>query len=162
MKKIILVIALVLGAFSANAQFSASLNAGLPVGDIKDASSFALSADVTYAFPTKTNVMYGISAGFINYFGKDYEVLGTQFEAESIQFAPISGSVSFLLTEKIYAGTKLGYAVGIDEGNDGGFYYKPMLSYMISENTSLSLSYEGISNDGTNTNNIGLGFIFGL
>jgi hypothetical protein len=37
-----------------------------------------------------------------------------------------------------------------------------MLSYMVGEATSLSLFYEGITDDGFNANNVGLGFTFGL
>lgn len=162
MKKFILVCALFLGAFSANAQFTASVNAGIPVGDVDDYSSFALSGDVTYSFPTASDLKFGVSAGFLNYFGKDYEVLGTEVEAESIQFLPVAGSLSLRLTDRLYAGSKLGYAFGINDGNDGGFYYKPMLGFMIGDTTSLSLSYEGVSDDGNSVNNIGLGLIFGL
>ncbi|WP_026777842.1 outer membrane beta-barrel protein [Polaribacter sp. Hel_I_88] len=162
MKKVILVFALVLSSLAANAQLSVSVNAGLPVSDVEEFSSFALSGDVGYSFATESNLMLGVSVGFLNYFGKDYEVLGTTFEAESTQFLPVAGSLMFRLTDSLSAGSKLGYAFGINDGNDGGFYYKPMLSYAVGNETSLSLFYEGVSNDGINANNVGLGFTFGL
>ena len=162
MKKVILVFGLMLSSIAASAQFSVSVNAGLPVSDVEDYSSFALSGDVGYSFATESNLMLGVSAGFLNYFGKDYEVLGATIEAESIQYIPVAGSLMYRLTDSFSAGSKLGYAFGVDDDNDGGFYYKPMLSYVVGNATSLSLFYEGVSNDGINANNVGLGFTFGL
>lgn len=162
MKKVILLCALVLSSLAASAQFTVSVNGGLPVGDVEDFSSFALSGDVGYAFATDNNLMLGVSAGFINYFGKEYDFLGTTVEAESIQFLPVAGSLHYRLSNNFSVGSKVGYAFGINDGNDGGFYYKPMLSYMVGEATSLSLFYEGITDDGFNANNVGLGFTFGL
>lgn len=162
MKKVILVFALVLSALAANAQLTVSVNGGIPVSDVEDYSSFALSGDVGYAFATDSNLMLGVSVGFLNYFGKDYEVLGTTIEAESIQFLPVAGSAFYRLSDNFSAGSKIGYAFGINDGNYGGFYYKPMLNYMVGNATSLSLFYEGVSDDGINTNNVGLGLTFGL
>jgi len=99
MKKVILVFALVLSTLAANAQFSVSVNAGLPVSDVEEYASFALSGDVGYSFANEGNLMFGVSAGFLNYFGKDYEVLETTFEAESIQFLPVAGSVFYRITD---------------------------------------------------------------
>ncbi|EAQ41548.2 hypothetical protein MED152_02500 [Polaribacter sp. MED152] len=162
MKKVILVCALVLSSLAASAQFTVSVNGGLPVGDLEDASSFALSGDLGYSFATDSNLMLGVSAGFINYFGEEYEFLGTTVEAESIQFLPVAGSLHYRISNNFSAGSKIGYAFGINDGNDGGFYYKPMLSYMVGDATSLSLYFEGISDDGANANNVGLGFTFAL
>ena len=162
MKKVILVFALVLSSLAANAQFSISINAGLPVSDVEEYSSFALSGDVGYSFATESNLMLGVSAGFLNYFGEEYTVLGTTFEAESIQFLPVAGSLFYRISDNFSAGSKVGYAFGINDGNNGGFYYKPMLNYVVGNATSLSLFYEGISDDGVNANNVGLGFTVGL
>ncbi len=162
MKKVILVFALVLSAFATNAQLTVSVNGGVPVSDIEEYSSFALSGDVGYAFETDSDLMFGVSAGFLNYFGKDYEILGTTIEAESVQFLPVAGSAFYRLSDNFSAGSKIGYAFGINDGNDGGFYYKPMLNYMVGNATSLSLFYEGVSDDGINMNNVGLGLTFGL
>ena len=165
MKKVILVFGLMLSSIAASAQFSVSVNAGLPVSDVEEYSNFALSGDVGYSFATESNLMLGVSAGFLNYFGKDYEVLGTTIEAESIQYIPVAGSLMYRLSDNFSLGSKLGYAfrVGDDtDENDGGFYYKPMLSYVIGNATSLSLYYEGVSDNDVNVNNVGLGFTFGL
>ena len=75
---------------------------------------------------------------------------------------PVAGYLHYRLYNNFSIGSKVACAFGINEGNDDGFYYKPMLSYMVGEATSLSLFYEGISHDGVNANNVGLGFTFGL
>ena len=42
-------------------------------------------------------------------------------------------------------GLDLGYAVGINDGNDGGVYYRPMFGYNINEKIQLNASYRGVS-----------------
>ena len=59
-------------------------------------------------------------------------------------------------------GANIGYAVGLDEGNDGGFYYRPLVGFKVGETTQLNFSYSGISNEGTTISNVSLGFMFGL
>ena len=47
------------------------------------------------------------------------------------------------------ADNKTFYAVGINEGNEGGFYLRPLIGYNITGNTELNVSYVNISNDGS-------------
>lgn len=58
-------------------------------------------------------------------------------------------------------GADVGYAVGVNEGNDGGFYVRPMIGYNISGNTELNVSYINVSNDGSfSVAALGLLFLF--
>ena len=63
----------------------------------------------------------------------------------------------FMASEKFMLGADLGYALGMNEGNDGGFYYRPMAGYNVSAQFQVNLSYIGVSVDGGSWSTINLG-----
>lgn len=155
----------IVGLGSLNAQkgvLNGGINVGIPVGDIDDASSFALGAELNYMFPVAEGFTLGPSVQYSHFFVKDMEVGAVTIKGEDLSYLPISAAARFNITEDFIAGANIGYAVGISENNDGGFYYRPMLGYKIADNTQLNISYSDISNDGVNISQIGLGVIFGL
>lgn len=154
MKKLILLAALVAGSFSMNAQFYVGVNAGIPAGDASNTSSFALGLDATYMLSADEDFNYGISSGFLNFFGKD--------GVDDFSFIPLAMSGRYNTSEKFMIGADVGYALGASTGNDGGFYYRPMVGYSIGENTTLSAFYSGVSVDGFNASSFGVGVMFGL
>lgn len=159
MKKLVLLIALVAGSFTMNAQFSVGASVGLPVGDVESAYSLALSVDATYMFESEGDFSYGVAASYLTYLGKD--VLGVKLDNAS--FLPLAGALRYSASEKFSLGADIGYALGLaPDGNDGGFYYRPMVGYSVGENTSLSLSYSGVSVTGGTFSSISLGVMFGI
>lgn len=42
-------------------------------------------------------------------------------------------------------GLDLGYAIGINDGNDGGVYFKPMFGYNITDMIQLNAAFRGVS-----------------
>ena len=155
MKKLLLVLALALFSFTANAQFSVGASVGLPSGDAGDITTFAYSVDAAYMMPTDNAVSYGITASYLYYSGDD--------PFPNWSFLPLAGAVRFEASEKFSLGADIGYAIGLDpDGNDGGFYYKPVVSYALGESTSLNLSFSNVSLDGGTVSNFGLGVMFGL
>ena len=56
-------------------------------------------------------------------------------------------------------GADFGYAVGIDDGNDGGMMYEPKLVYN-TETLLFSLGYQSISVEDFDVNSIQLGAMF--
>ena len=161
MKKFIFAISMAFAGLTASAQ-DGSLNVGvnglLPLGDAGDAYSFALSAEANYLFEVSDKVALGPSVSFINYFGKD---LGG-ISIKDAQFLPVAGAARYGLTDEFSLGADVGYAVGISKGNDGGFYYRPMIGYAVSDKVTVQASYTGISTDGDTTSNVGLGVMFNL
>lgn len=68
-----------------------------------------------------------------------------------------------MITEDFSVGTDLGYALGLKEDVDGGFYYRPKLGYRIADSIELNLSYAGISlEDDINASTFNIGFMFQL
>lgn len=156
MKKLILLIAVVLfSVTSAKAQsLSLGANVGLPTGVASDYASFQLGADLSYRVGLMGIVEVGPMIGYSHFF-EDSGAAGVQWGENDVQFVPIAASGRFnLLTIK--AGLDLGYALGLNSGNNGGFYYRPSVGFNILM-LGLVASYQGVSMDGGNFSSINLG-----
>ena len=154
MKKVVLAAFAVLAFVSVNAQdFRAGVSAGLPVGDASDFTSVALSADLGYLVPVSDVVELGPTVGYTGYI-KEHS------NGNSISFLPVAASGRFNLTESFTLGADLGYGIGLNDGNDGGFYYAPKAQYAVAQPLDIVLAYRGVSRDGSNLGNISLGVEF--
>ena len=163
MKKLTLCIAFALiGAFSAQGQGAvAGLNAGIPVGDVGDFTTFAIAVELGYLLEVSDEFSVGPKAGYNHFFGDKVEEGIVEIEYDDIQFIPIGGTARFSITDMFSVGTDLGYAVGVNEGNDGGFWYQPFASYG-SGSIRGKISYQGISADGWTISSVNAGLEFGF
>jgi hypothetical protein len=164
MRNFVITAALALFCLGLHAQegFKAGINLGLPVGDAGDVSGFSIGVDALYHWAVADSFNAGVAAGFTNAFGKDIDTgLGT-VEIPDVQFLPIAASGRFSASDEFVVGADLGYAIGISDGNDGGFYYRPIVGYAVAESTEINLSYTGISLDGGTWSTINLGVLFAL
>lgn len=164
MKKVVLIAALALIGLSVNAQDGLRIgaNLGLPVGDAGDVSGFSIGLDAQYMFETAGEFDLGVATGFTNAFGKTIGDSNFSIEIDDIQFLPLAGVARYKASEEISIGADLGYALGINDGNDGGFYYRPTVAYTVSEGVEINASYTGISLDGGSWTTINLGVLFSL
>lgn len=145
--------------------FKAGVNVGIPVGDASDFSSFSLGLDLGYHWGVSELVDVGVVSGFINAFGDsstlDGGALGQiDVDFPDIQFIPVAAAFRLYPTYEFKLGADVGYAVGVNEGNDGGFYWRPVIGYNITGNTELNVSYMNINNDGESFSIAALGLLF--
>jgi hypothetical protein len=169
MKKVLLIAGVVLlGLGNVNAQdgaFNLGVNFALPTGDAGDVYSFAIGVEANYLFQVSEEFQVGPSVSYISYFGKS-EVFGIDVDIDNAGFLPLAAAGRFNASDKFVLGADLGYAIGINpEGNDGGFYYRPMVGYDVNEKIQITVSYSGVSlsGDGDGTfSNIGIGAMFAL
>ena len=161
MKKLVLCIALaILGFFNLNAQaFKLGANVGLPLGDAKDVSIYNIGVDVNVLWEVSQDFSAGLAAGYTNHF---LQSQWEDFGFKDVQFLPIAAAGRFNVTNGFKIGADLGYAIGLDDGNDGGFYYRPMAGVDITKNIEFNLSYSGISVDGGTWSVISYGVMFGF
>lgn len=164
MKKLIFAAVAVFGfAFTANAQsFELGVNGALPIGDAGDVADFSIGIDAAALWDVAEDFDAGVATGFTNAFTNDITILGQTVEVDNVQFVPIAGAARYNVSSDFFLGADVGYAIGINDGNDGGFYYRPKVGYDVSEKININLSYTGISRDGGSWDTIGLGVAFGL
>ncbi len=165
MKKILLVAAFAVFAFSTAQSQTMKLgaSASLPVGDSSDAYTFGAQVDFAYLFEINEAFQVGPMASFLYYNG-DTETInfgeGTlNRDIEDALFLPIGGSARFLL-EEFFFGADLGYGIGLaPSGNDGGFFYRPKVGYDFGS-IGVVLSYSGIAVDGGTFSSVNAGIEF--
>ena len=133
-------------AFSVNAQegsFSIGASVGTVTGDASDFYSYSYS--VAYMFSMSDQFDLGVTASYLTYIGED-KIFGIAVDIANGSFLPLAAAARYNASEKFVFGADLGYAIGLSpDGNDGGFYYKPMIGYNINDRTQITASYSGIS-----------------
>lgn len=164
MKKLVFVSAFIFAVSALQAQeIKVGAHVGIPVGDISDYSDFDIGADFAYMFSPVEMVQVVPMIGLSHYFTKDIEYGGGMGTVEypDVTFLPIAASGRVSLGDAVFAGADLGYAVGLNEGNDGGFYYRPKLGFDLLGVWVVG-SYEGVSKNGGSVSSVNVGVEFGF
>lgn len=157
MKRFFLMAAVAVLGFTANAQdFKLGATVGIPIGDAGDFYTLNFGVDAAAFWEVSEDFEAGVSTGY------NHSILDSDFEGDGFQYVPIAASGRFNASEEFQIGADLGYALGLNEGNDGGFYYRPVVGYNVSEKVQITLSYRGISVDGGNFSTINAGVNFSL
>ncbi|MBS4041842.1 MAG: hypothetical protein KGZ81_14740 [Flavobacteriales bacterium] len=157
MKKFLFAAFAVLAFGAVNAQgFKGGVHVGLPIGDVADFYSFAGGVDLAYTWEVADNFTAGVTTGYSMFFGKTVN----GFDVESAGFIPLAGTASYKVSDNIFLGADLGYALGVaPTGNDGGFLYQPKVGYA-AEKFDVYAGYRGISVTGGSFDSINLGFSY--
>jgi hypothetical protein len=153
MKKIILSAAVVaMVTLTASAQkeaagkdlkFSVGVTAGLPVGDLKNASSFAIGGDIQGEYAAAESLGITLSAGYLNFTGKN--------NAGSTGLIPVLAGAKFNFTDKIYGHAQLGMSFSTESGGGSAFTYAPSVGYLVSENFDIALKYQAATKNSFTT-----------
>ena len=169
MKNFLVIVIFALTTLTLNAQedrtnFRAGINAGLVQGDFSDFYSFNLGLDLVYVWGVSKTLDLGFATGFSNAFGEEDTLDGglngtTSFD--NVQFLPVAGALRVYPAYGFKFGGDLGYAVGTNEGNEGGLYYKPVVGVDVNGNTEINVAYAVVSNDAAfSTIQVGVLFLF--
>jgi hypothetical protein len=156
MKKLLLILVFIVfgSAISyAQGEFRMGVNAGVPLGDADDFSTLNFGADFAYLFGVADVFSVGPLVAYSHFLGDG--------EGVDYHFIPVAASGRFGLSNAFFIGADLGYAIGADPGNDGGFFYRPKLGYDFGL-IGLIASYSGIEIDGGSFNSVNLGIEFGF
>ena len=139
--------------------FKIGLHGGLPVNqEANDAVSLVAGADFGFMYALGKLADAGLMTGFINGFPEKFDSGGA--DLPNVQFVPLAVSFRIWPSSSFSFGADVGYALGINEGNDGGLYYKPIIAYMTGARTEINLSYTGIANDELPWSTVQLGFLY--
>ncbi|MCC9061542.1 outer membrane protein [Flavobacterium piscisymbiosum] len=164
MKKIILSAIAVMAFGFANAQeghFKVGAHTGFILGDLKDSYSVNLGVDAAYLWNVADKFSVGATTGYTTYLSKKTTVdtpFGSfEIEGDNAGFIPVAATAQYSLTDNLFVGADLGYAIYVGSGEgDGGVLYQPKFGYQ-NEKIEIFASYKGISDDLT-LSSINLGF----
>jgi len=141
--------------------FGVGIHSGIVLGNLDDAYSSYVGADVYYLYGVSNRFFVGASTGFSNYFGKTISESGIDTDVDDLQFIPVTASIRFNPFKNFFMGPDVGYAIGINDGNDGGFYISPRASYVLNGKFLLHLGYRSISlDDNLGAIQFGIGYNF--
>lgn len=155
-KSILLLFALTIySGIQAQGVFKIGGNIGVGVSDAGDIADFSLGADAYYMFEKVDAVLnFGPTIGFQNFF--------TDFsDAKDALFLPVgvAGRVKVLGTLDV--GVDVGYALGLTDYLDGGFYFRPTAGLDLFNTVELYLTYMQIY-DAATWGNVAVGLLIEL
>jgi hypothetical protein len=139
MRKLFLVFACTLGGvllMNAQGDFRAGAHLGIPIGDADEFTSLTIGVDASYLWTLDETFSVGVASGYGNYLGKD--------DFSNYSFIPLAASGRAGFSEDWFAGLDLGYAIGLEDGADGGFYYQPKVGWT-NGMVDVFAYYQGIS-----------------
>lgn len=145
---------------SAQEGFKFGIQAGLPFNDFNEALSIVVGADASYMYPLGEVVDVGPSIGFIHGFAETFQSNVVRADLETVQFVPLSAGLRFWTSNDFSFGGNAGWALGINEGNDGGLYYRPMIAYLMSSSVEVNFSYTGIELEEATWSTMTLGIVY--
>jgi hypothetical protein len=135
------------------------LQGSFPFDDFSDAVVLSVALDVGYMHALGEVVDAGIMTGFINGFPDTFQSDIITADRPHVQFVPLAASVRVWPSNSFSFGGDVGQAFGINEGNDGGLYYRPTIGYLFGTNTEINLSYTGIKLDGATWTTVNVGIL---
>lgn len=161
MKKGILLLVALATCSLAQAQgvFKIGVVAGIPTADAADISNFMLGADAYYMLHREDALVnFGPTVGLRNYFGDE---ISPGVSIDDGTFLPVGGALRLTLLGILTGGIDAGYAIGISDYLDGGFYFRPLVGLDILDILELNASYEHVADDAT-WGNINIGLLLAL
>ncbi len=162
MKKLILVLTCAFLGMGLQAQegFKLGIHGGLPIDDFNDNVSLMLGFDTGYMYALGEVVDLGVMTGFIHGFAEKFDSDTIVAGLPNMQFIPMAASIRVWPSNSISLGVDGGYALGINEGNDGGLYYKPILGYLMGPYTEVNFSYTTVDMDDVKWNSLNIGILY--
>jgi len=158
----ILTLALTLFSLGLFAQegFKIGAHGGIPLGDFNDQVGIVLGADIGYMWAPNKIFDLGIKTGIVHGFGETFkdEVISTK--SPSVQFVPVAASIRLWPSRSFSIGGDVGQTFGLNEGNDGGFYYRPQIGFQMGAQSELNFSYSVIQVDNETWSTVTMGFVY--
>ena len=136
------------------------IHGGLPLNEFQEELSLVAGVDLGYRWGLSEIIDLGLMVGFVNGFPEKYDRGLFAEYLPNIQFMPLAASVRFWTSNSFSIGGDVGQAIGINEGNDGGLYYRPTIGYLMGAQTEVNFSYTGIELDGTTWSTLTLGVLY--
>lgn len=162
MKKGVLAIVFMVATASLFAQEGAKIGIqfGMPIDDFTDEVGLMIGVDVGHMWALGEVVDLGVTAGYIHGFAEKYHTGTIANDLPSIQFLKAAASLRVWLSNSFSFGGDIGQGFGLNDGNEGGLYYRPQLGYLMSQSTELNVSYTSIQMDFQEWSTVSLGIVY--
>ena len=162
MKKVLATFIMALSSIGVFAQqgMKLGIHGGLPLDEFQEELSLVAGVDLGYRWGLSEIVDLGVMVGFVNGFPEKYNRELFSEDLPNIQFMPLAASVRFWTSNSFSIGGDVGQAIGINEGNDGGLYYRPTIGYLMGAQTEVNVSYTGIKLDDKTWTTLTLGILY--
>lgn len=125
--------------------FKLGIQVGLPINDFNNEVSLALGMNAGYMFALGEVLDLGVDVSYIHGIKETFSDSGLPDNLNDVQFAPLAASIRIWPSNSFSFGIDAGYALGINDGNDGGVYYRPLLGFLMGPMTEVNISYTGIN-----------------
>jgi hypothetical protein len=140
-------------------KFSIGLEAGLPIGDFKQVSSFVIGGSLKYDHLLSDGMFLTGSVGFSSAKGKTqtYTSGGVTVTASTgnTTVVPVKAGIKYFLAESFYAEGQVGAAFFTQSGGGTAFAYAPGIGYNLGGGIDLGVRYEAWSKNGVTLGQIG-------
>ena len=156
----LLFLTIVFTTVSAQEGFKIGAHGGIPLGDVNDQIGLVFGADIGYLWAPNKVFDLGIKAGIIHGFPETFKAETVSVKLPSVQFAPIAASVRIWPAKSFSFGGDVGHAIGLNEGNDGGFYYRPQLGFQVGPQSEVNFSYSVIELEEATWTTITVGYVY--
>ena len=140
--------------------FKIGLQGGIPLGDFDDQLSLVAALDVGYMWALGEVVDLGPASGYIVGFTDSFDDSSPFADLPNVQFVPAAASLRIWPGNSFSFGADGGYAIGVNDGNDGGLYVRPVIGFLFSAFTEINLSYTNVSLDGASYSSATIGILF--
>ncbi|MBM1107879.1 hypothetical protein JQC67_17120 [Aurantibacter crassamenti] len=162
MKNNILLIAFILFSITITAQkgFKLGIHGSLPLGENKKVVSLGAGIDVGYMYPLGEVVDLGVMTGFINGFPETFHEEVVLRDLPNVQFVPVALGLRIWPSNSFSFGGEIGNAFGMNDGNEGGIYYKPIIGLLFGAQVEVNLSYTNVVLDGEDWSTANLGVLY--
>ena len=116
----------------------------MPIDDFNDEVAIVVGLDAGYMYALGEVVDVGIMTGFVHGFAETFHTDTVLTDLPNVQFVPAAGSIRIWTSNSFSFGVDGGYALGINDGNEGGLYYRPVIAFLMGPKTEVNLSYTGV------------------
>lgn len=140
--------------------FKIGIQGGLPFGDFDDQVALFIGFDTGYMYALNKTVDIGVTTGFIHGFAETFHTETVLVDLPDVQFVPLAGSFRIWPSNSFSIGADVGQAFGINDGNDGGLYYRPLIGFLMGPKTEVNLSHTGIRLDDQSWSTINFGVVY--
>ncbi|HEA21224.1 hypothetical protein LCGC14_0789420 [marine sediment metagenome] len=140
--------------------FKIGAHGGIPLGDLNDQIGIVIGADIGYLWAPNKIFDLGIKAGILHGFPETFKAETVSVKLPSVQFAPLAASLRIWPAKSFSIGGDVGHAIGLNEGNDGGFYYRPQIGFQVGPQSEINISYTAIDLGEATWSTVTVGYMY--